>query len=351
MIINIIMFEQPIGKFALGNMNAREIIQIMTTNPQKYDPITFERNNGIQRELSQKRLNEIAEYAKTDDACFPTSIILSLKSNQNDNDDWSLLSNTELEINDGAKEIAMLVDGQHRMYGLERAGESIYEKFNIPVVFLFDATLEQQAKIFSIINSKQTQVSYSLVSQLFGIIGSRTPEKVAHDIASYFNQRDDSPFFRKIKMLGTKSKNIDTETLSQGTMVRQLVNIIDSKKCIVISDLYQDKDDKFLYKILSNYFSAAKDIWRLEWDNKDYIITKTVGFTGLVRAIPNIFNSIENTTKNYKKETFLKIFKNANDILKEKNLELTSKDFPSSGQGANTLRDILLEANKQIDNK
>lgn len=355
--IPVTIFSQPIGQFALANMNAKQIIQIMTTDAHKYDPITFESSGHVQRKLSEKRLSEIEKYAKTPDACFPTAIILSLPVSDNeytysDIDDftddaiWNLdFKNNTLYIDDDRSNFAMLVDGQHRMYGLKRAGIDVYKKFEIPVVFLFGATLEQQAKIFSIINSKQTQVSYSLVSQLFGIIEDRTYEKVAHDIASAFNQRDDSPFRRKVKMLGTRSQEIDTETLSQGTIVRQIVPLLNNPRtCYVLYESYNDKDDAFIFNSLLNYFKAVEQIWPQEWASKSFILTKTVGFTGLIKAVPKIFEFIDSTSKNFRVSSFIPIFEIVKHKMNEEKTDFTSEHFQSSGQGANKLKKLILEA-------
>lgn len=221
--VNITFFKQPIGDFALGKMSAADIIKIMTTNPRTYDQTTFKAKGGPQRELSPRRLKEIADYAASDDACFPTAVILALPGNPNDdiyneassavsqNAEewyWRFVEDTILEINDTVSDFALLVDGQHRMFGLKQAGESIYSRFDIPVVFLFNPTLEHQAIIFSIINEKQTKVSFSLVAQLFGLMNKRSPETVAHSIAASFNSRGDSPFYQRVKMLGKKPRKI-----------------------------------------------------------------------------------------------------------------------------------------------
>ena len=107
--INITFFEQPIGKFALGVMNAKDIIQIMTTDARKYDPETFEASGGTQRELSPSRVKEISKYAtENPNACFPTAIILALPefSEPNTNPSWKLENDTTLDINDEEREFA-----------------------------------------------------------------------------------------------------------------------------------------------------------------------------------------------------------------------------------------------------
>jgi len=356
--VNVTFFTQPIGQFALGKMSAIDIIKIMTKDPLKYDPLTFEFSGSVQRDLSPNRLTQIANYAKGEDACFPTAIILALPKNPDMDTTiatspdyyWKLISESHLEINDNYSEFALIVDGQHRMFGLKKSGEEVYSKFDIPVVFLFEPTLEQQAIIFSIINEKQTKVSYSLVAQLFGVIDKRTEEKVAHSLAASLNSRPDSPFYQRVKMLGKRASDELNETLSQGTIVRQLAILLaESGKNNVFRDLYEENDDAFMLKILLNYFTAAKEVWPIEWNSNDYILTKTVGFTGLIKAFPSIYKNIDNYDKKFSENKFKYLFSKVSTCLKANNLELKSTYFPSSGAGANKLSAIIIDVLKNND--
>lgn len=344
--INIVTFEQPIGTFALGKMNAKDIIKIMSTNPRKYDPNTFEEKGHVQRELSKKRVKEIAKYATDDpNACFPTAIILCLPPTIQNSETtlWKLENDNTLYLNDNENDFALIVDGQHRMFGLKEAGYETFKNFEIPVVFLFEATLEQQALIFSIINEKQTKVTFSLVSQLFGVLNTRCKEKVAHTLASALNTRADSPFYKRVKMLGKKDVGIENQSISQGTIVREFLSLLKDGK--VLHEFYEKNNEDFALKIILNYFNAAKNTWPTEWDNpSDFILTKTVGFLGLMKAFPIIFNEIDNSDKVFKINKFELLFTKAKQLLSQENNELTSAFFPSNSAGASKLSKLIIRA-------
>jgi len=353
-IFSLIYFDQPIGSFALTKMNASEIIQIMSTNPLKYDPKTATTNDGYQRELSDTRVKEIADYASSDpDACFPTAVILALvkkldvaEDNNSIDSPWEVIQNADdpssssLVLDLTVKDYALIVDGQHRLFGLKKAGQCVFEKFDIPVVFLFNATLEQLATIFSIINGKQTKVSYSLIAQLFAFVPTRSEEKIAQTFSSALNARLDSPFNSKVKMLG---KRIGAnESLAQGTMVREFTKML--KPGGAFSSYFTSGDDRFPLKILINFFSAAKETWPNEWDDPDhFILTKTVGFTALIRALPKLYE-IGSNQKDLSQTFFKNIFDNMATTLNRENLSLTAEFFPSSGAGANKLKTILVNS-------
>ena len=87
---------------------------------------------------------------------------------------------------------------------------------------MFDLTEEEKAYVFSIINSKQTKVSSSLIYDLFSLSQHRSPTKTAHEIARALNRNTESPFYKRLKMLGKKIEGEDKATLSQGTFVKYL---------------------------------------------------------------------------------------------------------------------------------
>ena len=152
--VDVIQFEQYIGLFLIGVMKATDLIRISKATPRKYDAETMNTVGGIQRGISKKRVKEIAAYANTVDATFPTPILLAI-----DEKDFKFEGN-KLEI--VGDHIADIVDGQHRIEGLRLSNVS--ETFKMPVVFILNPTQEQKALIFAIINGKQTKVPASLIS-------------------------------------------------------------------------------------------------------------------------------------------------------------------------------------------
>ena len=128
----IIPFEQPAGTFYLTAIPARHLVDIYKVNPRRYDPKTQDAQGGVQREENTRRVIEIAQYADTIDATFPTAIILAL-----DEGTYSL-GETFIELSEGR--IADIVDGQHRVKGLERSYN--IDEFVLPVVLMLDPTEE-----------------------------------------------------------------------------------------------------------------------------------------------------------------------------------------------------------------
>lgn len=342
-------FDQPAGSFLLTVMNAAQIILIAKATPREYDPKEMSTKGGVQRDLSDSRVIEIAKYANTTDAAFPTPILLALPPKS-----YKLTKDGFIEIQEGCQ--ADIVDGQHRIRGLEKSG--VAEKFSIPVVFILDAIEEQKALLFATVNGKQTKVPASLIYDLFGVTESRSPEKTSHEVARAMNQSPESAWHGKLKMLGKRSPDGE-ETLSQGTFVKELLPMIspdpmsdrdlirrgkqpkDHPECPLNEFFVKDKDSVIL-RILMNAFGAAKNTWPAEWDNPDnFILTKSVGFTAIMEALPELIG-VGRKESSLTLDFFAAKFKSAKDRLKRDGLELNSTQF-SAGAGATKLRKLILE--------
>jgi DGQHR domain-containing protein len=232
------------------------------------------------------------------------------------------------------------------------------DDFVLPVVFVLDATDEQMGLIFAIINGKQTRVSGSVIYDLFNVVEGRNPFKTCHEIARALNSDLDSPFYRRLKMLGKKIKG-SNETLSQGTFITQLLrNItnnpsedfnrsrselppIDRPNCI-LNHYYRENKDDVILKILLNLFSAIKEVFPDEWENPtDFNLSKTTGYTGIMKAFPDIVKyGLE--VKKLSTDYFKIIFNQLKLDFQEESINFTSPTFPPNNTGESKLRDKIL---------
>jgi DGQHR domain-containing protein len=259
--------------------------------------------------------------------------------------------------------IGDVLDGQHRILGLERS--SNIEDFDVPVVLMFDLSSDDKAFVFSIINSKQTPVSGSLIYDLFDLSKYRSPQKTCHYIAQALNSSPESPFYRRLKMLGRREEHHDGASrimLTQGSFAARLQELIskdpmedarrikadenleDDSRC-PLRKYFKEKDDSSLLKIVGNYFSAVSLVFHEEWNDETggSIIRKTVGYTALVIVFRHLLEEAfqeKNLTKEYFASKFNEMKKNLGEST------LTANNFPSSGAGAIKLAKALLGKNQ-----
>ena len=75
-----IKVSQPLGDFFVGKISAKQLSEMAVAEVRDMRDNDINQRLGIQRELNPNRVREISEYVKTVDACFPNSVILSVKS-------------------------------------------------------------------------------------------------------------------------------------------------------------------------------------------------------------------------------------------------------------------------------
>jgi DGQHR domain-containing protein len=342
-----IEINQPIGSFYFTKFNASDLVKIVEVTPRSADP------NAIQRDDSKSRISEIADYCSDPDATFPTPIIVSVNDNVliEDIDNHFIIDPQEI--------IGEVIDGQHRLKGILQSDH--IEKFELAVVLMFNLTEEEKAYVFSIINSKQTKVSMSLIYDLFALSKNRSPQKTAHEIARTLNKSNESPFHNRLKMLGKRNENQDLATLSQGTFVKYIMRLfskkpdldllklkrnetLENKSNLPLRDYFIQGEDQIILKILLNLFNALKEVFPQHWGNPyNNILWKTTGYGGIIKSFDSLYK-LGDEKNDLSKTHFIKCFKAFESTLKNNGIELTSEYFPSNEQQQTKLSKLLIES-------
>lgn len=336
---NYLEVTQPIGTFYLCSIPALKLLKMVEAVSRADNP------NGVQREQSSKRKREIAEYCSDPDAVFPTPIVVSVYPDKG----VSIDSEQKIIIIPENETIGDVIDGQHRLWGIKESSDAVL--FELPVVFMFDLTIEEKAYVFSTVNSNQTKVNPSLIYDLFDISTTRSPMRTAHLIARTMNSDKDSPFYNRLKMLGYRDETQENATLSQGTFSKSIVQLISAKpdedarllkKGIPLKEGSRDRlpfrqyfiqeKDAVIAKIILNCFSAVKNVFREEWMNpKDNILWKTTGFRGIIRTLPYIC-SLGFKESDLSQEFFERNFYIFKRMLESANISLTKSSFGGGGE-------------------
>ncbi len=300
--IPVLEVHQNIGTFFVGVAKARDVKKICYAEARRVNEDDLEKYIGMQRPLFKSRVKEIQEYVKTNDATFPNSIILALNS-----DSFEVIDGMVYIKKD--KGSANILDGQHRLAGFFEDNDE--KDFELIVTLFPDLSLEDQAYLFSVINTKQNKINPSLAQDLYDFAKLETPQKIAHNIVVEFNNSDVSPWQNLIKRLGVKGPH-GTEILSQSTFSKGIINLLcNSKDSYTIRSIlkmnknnrnslknkfnykpdtrifwepYLDKRDDFIYQVLKSFFQAVRDNFNVEWGDSRYILTKTTGYSALLKV-------------------------------------------------------------------
>lgn len=375
--INCIEVTQPIETFYVGKIDWQDLLKIARKDIERIRQEgegTIDGYLGIQRELSKNRLAEIAEYVSFNDATFPNSIVISIDSTSyneaNDEIEENILSfeNGILELRDDGK-IAKIIDGQHRVFGLEKyaTDNGLFKdelKFELIITIFIDIDEEYQANIFSTINKAQTKVNKSHVYDLYSFSKTRSPQRTSHNVIKLLNEEEDSPFYHLIKRLG--KADFKNETIAQATLADCIIKYISSNpprdrnilrtgaKLALVEGAEKDKyffrnwfikeEDVKIAKVIWNYFEAIKRKWPTAWGNLNFILTKSTGVIAFMRFLKDLVELL-----GLEKIITVDEFKGILNKIDIKDTELVNDVYQSGGVGQSALYKVLISSIKNSE--
>lgn len=201
------------------------------------------------------------------------------------------------------KNSILIIDGQHRVRGLEEVKDKPFiENFDLLVSFIIGFDRSILAKLFYTINYTQKSVNKSLLYHLSGEFSLELDEiTFMHETVKILNELEYSPFYKRIKMLGTIPKDIsqldkDKMTISQAFFIDYLVGTISERSYRSIHKpifLYYYKQKNLQIKIIRfiiRYFNSIKEIFKSDWDSpKSSVISKTISVGAFLRVLHFFF--------------------------------------------------------------
>jgi DGQHR domain-containing protein len=362
--------SQPIGDFYVGKLDARTLVDISYVEIRAFVDGTQDTIAGIQRERSEKRINDIKKYVNLDYATFPTSIIIAVSpecskilpfgstEEMEDDDDFDdyfeknpddhvfdlclkAFGNPGDEDYTPLNKVAFIIDGQHRVAGLEGLNDG--RIFDVNVSVFVGASEADKAEIFARVNQAQTKVNQSLVIDLVSFYEERGPVKFAHEVVLAMNRDEDGPFYDKVKRLGKADPGKGRiQTLAQATVVKPIVDYItsdpegernkrykglfgsrrksDEWRKFIFQPFFDEDNDSAMFSCLTNYFDAVKFKWPDAWDDAEpgIILNRTTGYAALMKFLRPVYLNNCDKGEILTEEMCRKVFEN---------IDITSDDL------------------------
>ena len=359
--VEAIEVKQPMGTFFIASIPHWRLVEISAVDVRRMlKQRDIEEYLGIQRPLNESRVIELQKYVQTLDACFPTSIVLAVPARCASFSKGKLTLNNFPSEESGEKiiyrEIAKVLDGQHRIAGLRDLPKEF--RFDVNVSIFVDIELEDQAYIFSIVNLAQTKVHKSLAYDLFELATTRSPQKTAHNVAVVLDRSKGSPFEGRIKRLGSATPGRSGELLTQSTVVEGLLPLI-SRTRIEDRDALKRKqklpfpnetelrhmplrgyfvkdNDAAIVDLIWNFFEAVSKRWPAAWNHpqtaEGYMLARTNGFKALMRVFPILYMGIERPGVMVSADQFFARLKHV--TLKDENFVVSEFRPGTSGEAA-----------------
>lgn len=255
--INALTCEQNGKTFIVTTMSSKYLKKMCIVSRKKEDSI-----KGFQRLLNKKRAKQIATYLDVDKGIIPSALIVSAQDN------------AKLRYNEGklsfevAKESLLVIDGQHRLFGLM---ESEFE-YEIPVIIFDSLKSGEEVKLFIDINTTQKGVPTALILDIKNQAGTET--KLEERQRNLFDKLNGDSVLAGL-LLANESK--------VGKISRTVFNSYTEE--IFRNGPVSDMSDEIIYKTVKNYLEAVDRIFK-ETENPNARINKTIIF----KAIMVIFN-------------------------------------------------------------
>jgi DGQHR domain-containing protein len=287
-----------------------------------------DKDEGYQRVLSPSRVQAITRYV-TQKRSIPTAIVISFdKATFN-------ASKRELTVPAG-RDVGWVIDGQHRLAGADKAARAGVD-IEMPVVAFIGLTPDSQVTQFVTINREAKNVPTSLYLDLLKMLPNKSASDSAKersaDLATQLRQSEDSPFFDKIVVTIAPKKG----QVSLTNFVRKIAPLVTQDRGILGGNSAREQR-----AVISNYYKGLSQVFPREFEAKESMFFKTVGFGALWNAFPTFFQLALNHQKGFEVKDVVAIFN-----------RIDSFDFSSwkefgSGNQAETLAGEDLKASLLI---
>jgi len=184
--------------------------------------------------------------------------------------------------------ILRAIDGQHRLLalhaGIEHFGD---ESFTVPAI-IFDRLPEDHVvQMFVTINAKHTRLNPSHLVALSGRQLYRDENlAVSHDVVRALSEREDSPLFGEIKLLGVGHGRVAQAPLAQELKKLFATEAFGAGKK---ANDFRDEATRFFV----NYFKQVAVVFGAAWNGRKYSIKSASALRAFIRVAPDIVKHLD----------------------------------------------------------
>src|SRR6187549_154044 len=250
-------------------------------------------DKAYQRQIIRKKIDELVGYYEQcrqarDLPSIPGAVIISCDEalKFEPAEAGSMVGMLKVPEREG---ILRAIDGQHRLLALhadiDRFGE---EPFTVPAI-IFDRVPEDHiVQMFVTINAKHTRLNASHLVSLSGRQLYRDESlAAAHDVVRALNDRDESPLFGEIKLLGVGKGRVGQAPLAQE--LKRLFANPETLGGARKSEQFREESKKFFV----NYFKQIASIFESAWNGRKYSIRSATALRAFIRVAPDVIQKID----------------------------------------------------------
>ena len=247
---------------------------------------------AYQRQIIRRKIDELVQYYEQcrqarDLPSIPGAVIISCDeklSFQATSEDGRL-GTLKVPEREG---ILRAIDGQHRLLALHADFDHFQgEDFSVPAI-IFDRLPEDHVvQMFVTINAKHTRLNASHLVSLSGRQLYRDEAlATGHDVVRALNDREDSPLYGEIKLLGVGRGRVAQAPLAQELKRLFAADVFGGSR--KSGDVHEDAKKFFV-----NYFKQIALVFNGAWNGRKYSIRSASALRAFVRVAPDVVRRLD----------------------------------------------------------
>ena len=247
---------------------------------------------AYQRQIIRKKIDELVQYYEQcrqarDLPSIPGAVIISCDETLKFEPAESGASIGTLKVPE-REGILRAIDGQHRLLALHADRDRFEgEDFSVPAV-IFDRLPEDHVvQMFVTINAKHTRLNPSHLVSLSGRqLYADESLAASHDVVRALNDREDSPLYGEIKLLGVGKGRI-----AQAPLAQELKKLFANEAFGAgrKGDAFREESKKFFV----NYLKQIAQVFNAAWGGRKYSIKSATAMRAFVRVAPDVVRRLD----------------------------------------------------------
>ncbi len=250
-------------------------------------------DKAYQRHIIRRKIDELVQYYEQcrqarDLPSIPGAVIISAdeKLSFEAIEPGSVLGRLKVPEREG---ILRAIDGQHRLLALhadiDHFGD---ETFTVPAI-IFDRLPEDHVvQMFVTINAKHTRLNPSHLVSLSGRqLYQDEALAAAHDVVRALNDREDSPLYGEIKLLGVGKGRV-----SQAPIAQELKRLFADDEALGgarKSAAFREESKRFFV----NYLKQVAVVFEAAWQGRKYSIKSATALRAFIRVAPDVIQAVD----------------------------------------------------------
>jgi DGQHR domain-containing protein len=247
---------------------------------------------AYQRQIIRKKIDELVQYYEQcrqarDLPSIPGAVIISCDETLKFEPVESGASVGMLKVPE-REGILRAIDGQHRLLALhadiEHFGD---EPFTVPAVIFDRLPDDHVVQMFVTINAKHTRLNASHLVSLSGRqLYSDESLAAAHDIVRALNDREDSPLYGEIKLLG-----VGRGRVAQAPLAQELKKLFAAEAFGAgrKGEAFREESKRFFV----NYLKQAAQVFGAAWNGRKYSIKSATALRAFIRVAPDVIRRLD----------------------------------------------------------